>query len=313
MLKKLLWGFASAASLTLLLGLILTVSNYLKRPSPEVEVRGVVDDIRGRVSSITLEESHVVFKDRTPPQFQYKLTINPSKATDASDEKGKLNLASDNSVYLFPKYEYTLTTGGQESKIPTSNICELMDAIYNRKDPILEALRDLKLNGKVSVPVWKVFGGDLEAGNVTPIVIETLYALRKFEELQTTHAEILVRGYADGQSLYWERSIKADYPYDRISVYPQTTGNPDNPNVFVKQEEPLLVHDERNMYENKHLPDLRAHFVKEALVEPYFALCRHLNPEAHVLKGFEFKELIKHPEERKVEVFILIYDNETSG
>lgn len=291
--KKLLWVLIPAFSLALMSGLFFGAD---RRPAvtPEQEVRRAVEDINNRITSVKLEPSYVVFDGVPRPKFQYMLTILPTKGE------------TQDAVYLFDKYEYTITTGADTTKVPTAQLCKLVDSVYDRKDPILEALRDLKASGKVSFPVWK-FGGEVELGNVTPILVEMLYALRRFHELQTTHPEIMVRGYADGQHRPWERPLDADYFYDSIPVYPALEPRSKNPAIYVKEESPVNI--QGSNYRNEHLPDLRAQFVKKDLVEPYFNLCRELKPEAHILKGFEFKDLKDKPLERKVQVFILIYEN----
>lgn len=138
----------------------------------EVEVKRVAGEIKSRLSSVELAESSLIFKDKSNPRLQYLLTIKPKQGDNKTA-----------SVYLFDRYKYIIATGNDQEKTPTMEVCRLIDAIYDRKDPILEALKEAKLSGKVSLPLWK-FTVDLEAGNVTPILVEILYSLRKFIEVK---------------------------------------------------------------------------------------------------------------------------------
>jgi hypothetical protein len=266
--------------------------------SPEEEVNQAVADIRSRVSSVKIQPGHLIFKDAPTPRFQYLLTIIPERKGNPED-----------AVYLFDRYKYVIQTAGDESKIPTANLCEIIDVIYDRKEPILESLREVKLNGKISFPLWKVGSAELEAGNLTPIIVDLLYSIRKFVELKTTHPEIIIKGYADGQKGDWsEELLKAPHDYNTIPVYlPADPSNTVTINVYTRNEQPQPV---SSPYRNKDLPDLRAFFVKKDLVDPYLQECRSEKKiESHLIKGGVFEDKTNAPLERKVQVYILIYDN----
>jgi hypothetical protein len=275
-------------------GLGYAFRNYQYHPSPAKEVDRAVEEIRSRVSSISVEESKLVFKDAPQPKFQFRLNIIPKKG------EGK------DAVYLFDKYEYIIRAGGDEEKIPTTKLCSVIDAIYDRKSPILEALRELKASGKVSFPTWKIFSSEIELGNLTPVLVEYLYSIRRLSEIEATHAEIMIRGYADGEKEHWDRDLLGDYYYDTIPVYPPANPEPENPNSFIKKEELFPV---KPKYGNTHLPNLRAFFVKKLLVDPYLECNVKKKPVSHVLQGFEFQALKDKPFERKVQIFVLIYED----
>ena len=279
------------AVVAVLLGGILMVGRKVATPSPDNEIKAAVAVINSRLTDVTLSTGHLVFQGAAaPPRAQYRLTLG---------KEGK------DAVYLFKISEYVFETGGSESKIPTAQLCDLVNAVYDRPEPIFESLRQLKVEGKIAFPIWKGISGELQT-DVTSILVQTLYALRKFYELQHTYPEILIKGYADGKTKTWSKpfddryhftSIKAFYPTDRSSV---------SPVEYNRSEEEVPL--EANSYSNSHLPDLRAKFVEQVLVVPYLNQCKDVNkPQVHILKGYEFKEP-DQPLERKVEITILLRD-----
>lgn len=207
--------------------------------------------------------------------------------------------------YFFKVYEYTLETGGDVNEVPTANLCSVVDKVFNREDKILEALRALKIKGEVSLPVRGLSVG-VDVDNLQAALVELLYALKRFHELKTKRVEVLVKGYADGWHGPWKRSLKPGlYHYDKVFVYPAVKPGSLNPFEYYRRDEPIEIPAE---YENKHLPDLRAQFVKKDLVEPFLRQCQSAKSGGvHVLKGYEFGRDVHDASKRKAQVFVNIY------
>jgi hypothetical protein len=290
---------ASALAAILLIGLTggaLLLSRRQTLASPDDEISSVVSVVNARLTDVSLEPSHLILEGAARPRAQYMLTLGKQ---------------GPSAIYLFQMYEYTFETGGDEEKIPTAKLCDLVEAVYDRPEPIFESLRQIKVEGKVSFPIWKGISADLQT-NLTAILVQMLYAIRKFHELQHTYPEILIRGYADGKTTNWSRpilggnyhftSIKAFFPTDRISF---------NPIAYNSYEETISL--ESGQYTNEHLPDLRAKFVEQDLVTPYLNDCKEKrNTQVHIIKGYEFKTP-DQPLERKVQIHILLRDVSTSN
>lgn len=300
--KKYIWPVAAVLILSLIAFVIFAVNGLpqIKKnvPLPEQEVHQTVDDIRQRSSFVRLTEGFLVFDDERKPKFQYLLTLEPR-----SDRP-------EDAIYLFPVKKYIIeTNNGDQTLIPTAGLCSLVDAIYDRKDPILEALKEVKVGGKVTVPIWKIGNGEVELSNLTPLLVELLYSIRKFAELKSTHAEFMVKGYADGKLSDWSEPLLAKpYDYTEINLYPAAVDpNSITQNIYHRLESPKFV---SATYVNNDLPNLRANFVKKELIDPYLGLCTSaVKPESHILEG-RANMKPDEPFERKVQVYIMIYDNQ---
>ncbi len=93
--------------------------------------------------------------------------------------------------------EYTLETGGDSTKVTTSNICDFINERYTGKYPLLEALRGASV--EISGPRG-VVSAKLPAGEVA---VELAYMLIKVIRASGSCAEVLVKDYADGQMTEW--------------------------------------------------------------------------------------------------------------
>jgi hypothetical protein len=303
--RKIIWAVVSSLLVGLGGCLIYALTSDRKKPAPEEEVKKTVETIQKRVSFIKIEPSHLRFKDGLPIKTQFMLTID-SKQQSPQD-----------AVYLFPLYEYIIETGNDETKIPTAKLCELVDQVYDRQEPILEIIRQIRVSGKISLPSWLGITVEAQADNLTTLLVEILYSIRKFYELRMTHPEIIIRGYADGKRSDWTRPLASGrFQFNRINVFPYWDSDTNTPILepeypdglaYLKRETPIDI---PSNYENRHLPDLRAMFVKKALVDPYLEDCKIPNKaESHIIKGYEFKKL-DAPQERKVQIFILLVEQE---
>lgn len=259
--------------------------------STDQEIKDAAKEVSDRVSLISLINGGVTLKDDERPRAQYTININAKYGDE----------------YFFKTYEYWIQTGGDVSEMPTVRICNTIDEFFNRKDKVLEALRELRIKGSLSFPLWRVNAG-FEVDNIQAVIIEFLYALRRFYELKTKRVEILIKGYADGWKGKepWTRPLKPKrYHFDQIIVYPAVHPDSMNPVEYFRTDTPITIPPK---YGNQHLPDLRGNFVKVDLVEPFLAQCKDVkNKEIHILKGYEFSKDVIDRLKRKAQVFVNIY------
>ncbi len=257
-------------------------------PSPEEQTQNALNDIRKRSTYIDIQPSHLIFTGNRIPQKQFMLAIGKEYA---------------NVIYLFKEYEYTIETGGDPSKITTSGLCDLISQIEKREDPIAKILREINLKAGISFPIGSV-GGNVEVEKLQTVLVEILYAIKKLSGLESFEAQVFIRGYADGQMKDWIREQNAErYHYERFSIVPSLEPGSPNPLTYSLTEVPIDI---PVKYNNTHLPDLRAKFVKEVLVEPFLQECEKPKKiETHILKGYDFTE--RNPLDRKVQIFIALF------
>lgn len=257
--------------------------------STDQDIQDTANAISNRLSFISIQKGGIILQGDEEPRAKYTLNINAKYGDE----------------YFFKIYEYWIQTGGNLNEIPTSKICNTINEFFDRKDKILEALRELKIKGSLSFPLWVVNAG-VEVDNIQAVIVELLYALRRIYELKTKRVEIMIKGYADGTRGDWNRPLKPDpYYFDHMLVYPPVHPDSLNPVEYFRTETPISI--DRN-YENRHLPDLRANFVKADLIEPFLKDCKDIkNKEIHILKGYEFSREIIDDSKRMAQVFINIY------
>jgi hypothetical protein len=217
------------------------------------------------------------------PKAQFVISIN--------------NLYRD-TAYLFESCEYTLETGGDLTKVTTSNICDFINERYTEKYPLLEAMREASI--EISGPRG-VVSAKLPAGEVA---VELAYMLIKVIRASGSCAEVLVKGYADGQMTEWTRELKSGkYHYLEIPIYPMTNPGSENPFEYVRNIEIRHVPES---YSNRDLPNLRAMFVRDNLIVPFLSACNTWgNVQVSILEGYEFTDW--NPLERKVQVYLVLF------
>ena len=258
-------------------------------PYSEEQTQKALSDIRKRSTYIDVQPSHLIFTGNRIPQKQFMLTIDKEYA---------------DVIYLFKEYEYIIETGGDPSKIPTAGLCDLISQIKRKEDPIAKIVRELKIKAGISFPITGSGSGNVEFEKLETVLLEFLYGIQRISELESFEAQVFIRGYADGQIKDWVREQNTGiYRYERFPIFPSLEPDSPNPLKYSLIEVPIDI---PLKYNNKHLPDLRAKFVKEALVEPFLQECeKPKRIEAHILKGYDFKE--RNPLNRKVQVFIALF------
>lgn len=125
---------------------------------------------------------------------------------------------------------------------------------------------------------------------------------------------VYVRGYADGvHGKNKERrlgKLDPDYNYFKIDLHPSIKSSR-NPLIFNRKAVaipvPISNKVTKGYYNNQDLPNLRARFLKEDIIEPIIQGCVNpTKPDISILEGYEFSKS-KKSSDRKVQAFVLIY------
>jgi hypothetical protein len=209
------------------------------------------------------------------------------------------NKSQASGVYLFDTKDYTIETGG--INVPARELCTLLHALMSETSrvPLAEALRGIDLEGSVGGPILK-----LAARGKLELLIEYLYSIKAIGSIQNRRIQILIKGYADGKSTDWSRPLVANFAYDKIFVLPPVNPNSLNPTQYRGAPQIFQV---SNPYRNKDLPDLRAQFVKDDLIEPVLEQCPGASPaNVKILKGYEFSRP-GNPNLRRVEIQLNVF------
>ncbi|HEX8378751.1 MAG TPA: hypothetical protein VF602_13120 [Pedobacter sp.] len=125
-------------------------------------------------------------------------------------------------VRIFEAKKYDMRINGDPLKVKdAADICDAIDKTLTEKDTILKALQDSQIKAQVSLALWGVLniGGEMTPPKV--MLVEMAAALRKAAGIKAPKIEILIKGYADGQTSPWtEKLLPAPYHYNTVNVYP---------------------------------------------------------------------------------------------
>lgn len=143
------------------------------------------------------------------------------------------------------------------------------------------------------------------------VIFEELYAISGLIDLRNRQetrlgdtVEILVKGYADGQTADWGRPLlEGRYAYHSIDVYPPLASGSQEPGVFLHN--PVTV-EIPSTYNNHTLPDLRAQFIKDAILRPFLRACVDEQIPVKILKGYAFASP-DNPLQRRVDIYLNFY------
>lgn len=293
-------------------GILLFRTGVKVHTPTDEEVQAIVDDVNNKTTYITLVASQYSFEGMEYPKKQFEISLRKEYAEY---------------VYLFKLHEYWIEYGGDQSQIPTATLCEMIDKAYqdiaNEDKKILEALVP-EIDVTLTVPIKKIVEVKLSIGDIKKVIIEILFAIRQLSRLNSSHAQVVVKGYADGYKKEFRRPLNETYKYREVEIYPpvdwnnQSDGcayrNPNPPPQYKNQSVTLsLPYSEilkEPVYRNCDLPDLRAKFTKEVLVDPFLEGCSERRKiETRIIKGYEFSKDTKDDLQRKSQVFVLLYWN----
>ena len=139
------------------------------------------------------------------------------------------------------------------------------------------------------------------------VVLEELYAISGLIGLAARlgdTVEVYVRGYADGQTADWARPLlEGQYAYHAIDVHPPPASDSREPPIFLQRPVTIEI---PSAYNNHTLPDLRAQFIKDAILQPFLRECVNEQIPVKILKGHTFASL-DNPLQRKVDVYVSLY------
>lgn len=243
----------------------------------------VANAINERLTLSTVRPSQVTIDD-VQPTGNYVIRIRP-----------EYTLVS----YSFGRYGYIFDSGGFNSNLGDLDLCSVIGAISNQDKSFLDAI-------KASNPTANI--GINELG----ISLEILSIINYFIASNPDRIEILIKGAADGQTAPWERPLDPDFDFTEISYFPSFNPKSRNPTRY--RRSPKIMRIPAGIYSNRHLPNLRARFIKTDIIDDSLITCFTNNPSlqtitsTHILEGYEFREI--DPTNRIVEIYIHIYDNE---
>jgi hypothetical protein len=290
-------AFTSLAAL----GLLAPWSYRKFRPFPRDEVNKTVEEVNQRVMYWKMEPSQIILQSS---QQSSRLRMQAGSGSFGCSEQPKAQFVISikdlykDSAYLFDACEYTLETGGDPTKVTTSNICDFINERYTGKYPLLEEMREasIEIPGPRGIKFTKLPAGEA--------AVELAYMLIKVIRASGSCAEVLVKGYADGQMVEWTRELKPGrYYYREIPIYPMIDPGSGNSFGYVHSAEMRPVPEG---YTNRDLPNLRAMFVKENLIAPFLSNCNTWgNVQVSILEGYEFTKW--NPLERKVQVYLVLF------
>jgi hypothetical protein len=197
--------------------------------------------------------------------------------------------------FLFKKYQYTYESGGDPALLPTKHLCDLADSLLNKPDKIETLLRSMKTEAGFSVGFFSL---NIEVQN---LLAELWCFIRQATLRGDLKVEILIKGYADGNYGDWSRRQDSIYDYRSITVMPAIEPGQN------------AIHYSRNMveriipaiYTNTDLPNLRAAFIKERIIEPFAEDCPDNINGIHILDGYAFT-MPGDTGKRKAQVFLRI-------
>lgn len=141
------------------------------------------------------------------------------------------------------------------------------------------------------------------------VIFEGLYAISSLIDLRQETSpgdtvEILVKGYADGQTADWGRPLlEGRYAYHAIDVYPPLASGSQELGVFLHNPVTLEI---PSTYNNHTLPDLRAQFIKDAILRPFLRACVDEQIPVKILKGYAFASP-DNPLQRRVDIYLNFY------
>jgi hypothetical protein len=185
------------------------------------------------------------------------------------------------------------------------NLCGTLDKMLEEKDGILQALKDSNVRQSLSVSLFGFVNIGVEFSLPQKWLVELASVIRKMVGLKAKRIEILIRGFADGQTHPWQERLQDGYPYNKVLVYEPLEAWRVNWFDYVRAEDPVGI---PNPYTNDDLPDLRARFVREEIIERLLKDCEFsAETEVHILKGRADKGDAIDEKQRKTMIFVNIY------
>jgi len=183
-------------------------------------------------------------------------------------------------------------------KFAISRLCEVVDSIHkNPNKKIRDIAGQIEVSGEIEVPPIKG-----RVNTTLGVLYELLYGI--LEVGKNYKVDIYVRGFADGSinNKNWDEEFPIDedsfYHYKKVSCL-KTLDRGANASIY--SSEVTDVPFEPHKYFNKDLPNLRAKFYKEDLIEKAIRQCPNRVRNIYILNGFEEDE--HNPNQRRVEVF----------
>lgn len=248
------------------------------------------------------------FKVFGSPSFLYKITPK-------SEKFGR-------PIYLFEKDKY-VQDFGSSFDFKTKEICDHIEKVKNEISDYGKWEKDFKENAKILKkikPEMKVNlpGGVVGVGANTDS--ETLHQIRAAFLLSRDlpgGSRVFVRGFADTCKdkstdckvgrLIKSNGSSSNYEYKSIKGHALVTPmelNAEQKGYHQEISEITRISDE---YKNNDLPNLRAKFFKENILNEFTCSSKNLNQEIEILDGRVSKSDI-NPEIRKVELYLAVYN-----
>lgn len=267
------------------------------------EIKQAIDNLNKKLSYLSVS---------IPDDKQRVFLVNENgKSEDSKSTQYIISIQDKHigkvSIFDAKQYVMNLWSEKQKSKEPLK-LCEAIDKTLKANDEILKALQDMDIKGSLSLALWGVVNIGVEFKPPEIAQIELVAILRTVLRLKAKKVEVLIKGYADGQTYPWDEPLfpsDSPYHYTSINVYVPLDENRLNWLEYRRKESPLPIPKD---YTNEQLPDLRAQFVKEELINRTLRHCEdNAETEVHILKGQSYKSNKIYEPDRKVEIFLNVY------
>ncbi len=201
-------------------------------------------------------------------------------------------------VDTFEVYKFHKEYGGPYNS-PVGGLCQLIDSLQKNSE---KNLRELIRETNIGLEVEPSSFLKLKAEGLQVFIEQCIPVLDIGRDYQI---DIYIRGFADGYMKYWERSFPTErdnfYHYKNVS-YLESIDKGGNPSKYTSILKDTFFNDK--FYCNSDLPNLRAKFYKEDLIDKLIEQCAATKVRnVYILEGFEFGKDEHNSKERRVEVF----------
>jgi hypothetical protein len=272
-----------------------------KQYATKQEIRQVVDKLNNKLDYLSIS---------IPDDLHRVSLLNENGKSEDSIPTQYVISVQDKyvgKVSIFNAKEYVMNLWSEKHKgNEPLKLCEAIDKTLKADDKIFKAIQDSDVKMSLSVALWGVVNPGVEFKLPEIAQIELAGVLRELLSIKAKKVEVLIKGYADGQSGPWKKNLLAfPHHYNSINVYQPFKPELINWLEYNREESPLSIPE---TYTNEELPDLRAQFVKHELIESSLRHCEgNTETEVHILKGQSDKTSKIYEPDRKVEIFINLY------
>ena len=218
---------------------------------------------------------------------------------------------TEQSTQLFPVNDYAPDFGPDIINGKTWTICKAVED-HKLAENDFEKWSSILKDFKVKFSHKNLPGVEGEVSASLRVLNEMLAALF-ITHLIPGEVKVFVRGFADscinGTNCPIGK-LRDNYFYPKVTVHPFVDPDPENSEFSGWDSTTVDIETSiGGIYENKHLPNLRANFFKEKILKKLVRRCSYpkLSREIGILQGRLGGREDYDPKKRKIEVYLAIY------